>query len=128
MLGQLEVDGRNGGDGINAQALGMSSQLHAVGGVVAGHVGDHGQLALGLAHHSLQGLLALFLALVNALAGGTANVYALNALLDEVAGQLFGALNADVAFVVIAGVKRGNNALVLGNVFHVFPLLFWKYT
>ena len=37
MVGQMEVDGRDGRDGVHPQALGMGCQLHAVLRVVAGN-------------------------------------------------------------------------------------------
>ena len=110
--------GLNGGDGIHTQALCVGSQLLGVGGVVAGDVSDDGQLALGLSHDVLQNQLALFLALVDALAGGTANVQTLNTLVDEPLGQSLGALDGDSTVVVVAGVQSRNNAFVLLNVLH----------
>ena len=47
----------------------MGGQLPGVGGVVAGHMGDDGQLALGLGHQVLENQLALGDGLVDALAG-----------------------------------------------------------
>ena len=72
--GQLEVDGGDGRNGVHAQALGVSGQLTAVGGVVAGHVGDDGHLAAHLGHHILQCYLPLGHALIDALAGGAAHI------------------------------------------------------
>ena len=115
----MEVDGRNGSDGIHTQAFRVGSQLLRVGGVVAGNVGDDCQLALGFRHDVLQHDLALFLALVDALAGGAANVQALDALVDEPAGQRPDALGVNLALGVITGIKRGNNALVFCNVLHI---------
>ena len=37
--------------------IGVACQLHAVGGVVAADVSDHGQLALGFAHHGFRTVL-----------------------------------------------------------------------
>ena len=119
----MEVDGRNGGDRIYPQALGMGGQLLRVGSVIAGHMGDDGQLALGLSHDVLQDQLPLFLALIDALTGGAANVQALYSLLDKPAGQLPDSLRADVAFLVVAGVERRDDALEFGNVSHCSFLL-----
>ena len=119
----MEVDGRNGGNCIYPQALGMGGQLLRVGSVIAGHMGDDGQLALGLSHNILQDHLPFFLALVDALAGGTANVQPLHSLLDKPAGQLPDSLGADVAFLVVAGVERRDDALEFGNVSHCSFLL-----
>ena len=87
VLGQVEVDGRNGGDGVHPQALRVGGQHLAVGGVVACHVGDDNHLALGLGHHVLQHHLALLHALIDTLAGGTAHIQAVYALANQVAGQ-----------------------------------------
>ena len=119
VLRQVEVDGRDGGNGIHAHALGVACQLHAVGGVVAADVGDHGQLALGLAHHGLQNGLALVDVLVDALAGGAADVNALDALGDQVAGQCLDPLHRNVALCVIAGVKGRDDTLIFFDIFHV---------
>ena len=81
-------------------------------------MGDDGDLALGLAHHGLEHGLALIRVLVDALAGGTADVDALDALGDQVAGQRLDTLGRDGAIGRIAGIKRGDNAAVFGNVFH----------
>src|SRR5699024_3043008 len=89
---QVEVDGGDGGDGVHAAGFGMGGQLHRVGGVVAGHMGDHGDLAPGLAHDGLQHGLALVGVLVDALARRAAHVHALDALGDQVAGQGLDAL------------------------------------
>jgi len=48
---------------------------------------NDGQLALGFAHHCLQHGFALVHMLVDALTGGTADIHALNALGDQVAGE-----------------------------------------
>ena len=123
----MEVDGGNGGDGVHAHALGMAGQLHAVGGIVAADMGDHRDLALGLAHHSLQNGLALCHALVDALAGGAAHIHALDALGDQVAGQRLDALHRNVALCVIAGVKGREHTLIFGDIFHdFFSLLFYR--
>ena len=63
-------------------------------------------------------LLALIGVLVDALAGGAAHIHALDALGDQVAGEGFDALHGDIAVLVIAGIERGDNALILGKVFH----------
>jgi hypothetical protein len=73
-------------------------------------MGDDGDLALSLSHHALQHQLTLGNALIDALAGGAANIQTLNTLLDEPAGQCANALGADCAVFVIAGIEGGNNA------------------
>ena len=119
VLRQVEVDGRDGGNGVHAHALGVACQLHAVGGVVAANVGDHGQLALGFAHHGLQNGLALLDVLVDALAGGAAHIHALDALGDQVTGQRLDPLHRNVALCVIAGVKGRDDTLIFFDIFHV---------
>ena len=101
----------------------MGRQLLRVGGVVAGHVGDDSQLALGFRHDVFQHHLALFLALVDALAGAAADVQAFDALLNEPAGQGADRLGIDLAFRVIAGVESRDDAFVLFDVSHLnYPL------
>ena len=118
VLRQVEVDGRDGSDGVHAHALGMAGQLHAVGGVVAANMSNDGDLALGLAHHGFQNGLALVHMLVDALAGGAAHIHALDALGDQVAGEGLDALHRDVALCVIAGVKGREHTLIFGDIFH----------
>ena len=116
---QVEVDGRDGGDGVHTHTLGVACQLHAVGGVVAADMGNHGQLALGFAHHGLQNGLAFIDVLVDALAGGAAHIHALDALGDQVAGQRLDPLHRNVALCVIAGVKGRDDTLIFFDIFHV---------
>ena len=118
ILGQVEVDGGDGGDGIHTHALGMAGQLHTVGGVVAANMCNDGQLAFGFAHHCLQHGLALVHMLVDALTGGTADIHALNALGDQVAGESLDTLSGNIALCVVAGVESRDNALVLSDIFH----------
>ena len=118
ILGQVEVDGGNGGNGIHTQALSMSSQLHAVGGVVAGNVGNDDHLALGLGHHVLQYHLALSHALVDALTGGAAHIQTVDTLANQVAGQGADLVGRNVAGLIIAGVKGRNHALVFFQIAH----------
>ena len=118
VVGQVEVDGRDGRDGVNAALLGMGGQLDGIGGIVAGNVGNDGDLALGLAHDGLKNGFALVRMLVDALAGGTADVDALDALGNQVAGQRLDALGGDRAVRCVAGIEGGDNTAVLGNVFH----------
>ena len=96
----------------------MGSQLHGLPGAVAGHVGNDGQLALGNFHDVLQQQLPLGNGLVNALAGGTAHVQALNTLIDVILGQLPDSLGGDIALFIIASVERRNNTGVFGQIFH----------
>jgi hypothetical protein len=114
----VEVDGRDGSNGVHAHALGVFCQLDAVGSVVAADMGNHGDLALGFAHHGLQDLLALIGVLVDALTGRTADIHALDALGDQVAGEGLDALHRDVALCVIAGVKGREHTLIFGDIFH----------
>jgi hypothetical protein len=116
MLGQAEVDGRNGGNGIHADALGMRGQFLTVAGVVAGDVGDHRDLTLGFGHDGFEQILALLHVLINALARRTANVQTVDALLDQIGGKGAGALDADVALLVLAGVECGENTLILTEI------------
>ena len=119
----MEVDGGDGGDGIHAQAFRVGCQLLRVGGVVAGHVGNDGQLAFGLRHDVLQHHLALFLALVDALAGGAAHIDALHAFFDEPPGQCPDGLRIDAALGIVAGIERRENTLIFRNVLHINSLL-----
>ena len=118
VLRQVEVDGRDGCDGIHAAGFGMGGQLHRVGGVVAGHMGNDRDLALGLAHHGLQHGLALIRMLVDALPGRASHVDALDPLGDQVTGQSLCPFNRNMAILVVAGIECGKNALILFNVFH----------
>ena len=119
VLRQVEVDGRNGCNGIHAHALGMAGQLHAVGGIVAADMCNDGQLALGFAHHGFQNGLALIHVLVDALAGGTAYIHALDAFGDQMAGKGLDALGRNIALCVVAGVKGGDDTLIFFDIFHV---------
>ena len=89
-----------------------------VGGIVAADMRNDGQLAFGFAHHCLQHGLALVHMLVDALTGGTADIHALNALGDQVAGEGLDTLSGNIALCVVAGVESGDNALVLSDIFH----------
>ena len=64
--------------------------------------------------------------LVDALAGGTADIHALDALGDQVAGKGFDGLDGDVTVLVIACIECGDHTLILGNVFHDSCLLVYK--
>ena len=122
----MEVDGRNGGNGIHAQRFRVGGQFLGIGGVVAGNVGNDGDLALGLSHNVLQNHLTLFLALVDALTGGTAHIQALNALADEIPGQVPDSLGADIAFFVIASIEGGNNTLKFCSIHIITPKCRYK--
>ena len=126
ILRQVEVDRGDGSNGVHAHALGVLCQLDAVGGVVAADMGNDGDLALGFAHHGLQDLLALIGVLVDALTGRTADIHALDALGDQVAGEGLDALHGNVAVLVIAGIERRDDTLILGNVFHDTCLLLYR--
>ncbi len=116
--GQLKVDGGNGGNGIHAQAFGVGGQLLGIPGVVAGHVGDDGELAPGLGHDVFQHQLPLGHALIDALAGGAADVQALDALFHIIPGQLPDSLGVNLPLGIIAGIERGNDALILLKISH----------
>ena len=49
VVGQVEVDRRDGRDGVNAALFSMGGQLDGICRVVAGDMGNNGDLALGLA-------------------------------------------------------------------------------
>ena len=115
---QVEVDRRDGGDCIHAALLGVGGQLDRVRRVVAGDMRNDGDLALRLAHDGLENGFALIGVLVDALAGGAADIDALDALGDQVAGQRLDALDRDRAVRCIAGIKCGDNAAVFIDVFH----------
>ena len=100
-------------------ALGVAGQLHAVGGVVAADVCDDGQFAFGFTHDGFQHGLALIDVLIDALTGGAAHIHALDALCDQMAGQCLDALGGDIALCVVTGIEGRDNALILGNVFHL---------
>jgi hypothetical protein len=82
-------------------------------------MGDDGQLAAHLRHDVFQGLLPLGHALVDALAGGAAHIQALYSLVQQELRQGPDRRGADLAVLVIAGVKGGEDTLVFGKVFHV---------
>jgi hypothetical protein len=63
--------------------LRVGRQLPAVGRVVAGDVGDDGQLSAHLVQTASSTVFALLHALVDALAGGAAHIQALHALLSR---------------------------------------------
>ena len=96
----------------------MAGQLLTVGSVVAGDVGDDGHFAAHLGHHVLQDGLALFNALVDALAGGAAHIQALHALVQQVLGKGPGTGGADGTVILVAGIERRENALVFLDVRH----------
>ena len=80
---------------------------------------NDGQLALGFAHHGFQNGLALIHVLVDALAGGTAYIHALDAFGDQMAGKGLDALGRNIALCVVAGVKGGDDTLIFFDIFHV---------
>ena len=82
----MEVNGRDGCDGISTNALGMGSQLHAVCGVVTAYMSNDGKLSLCLLHNSFQDFFALIHVLVNALAGRTAHIHTLHTFGNQMAG------------------------------------------
>ena len=69
-------------------------------------------------HHVFQHQLSLGYALVDALAGGAAHIQPLHPLVRQIADKGAHPLRGDGAGLVIAGVKRGDDALVLGEIFH----------
>ena len=119
----MEVDGRDRRDGVDAQALGVGRKLHAVGGVVAGHMGDDHDTAFVRGHDILKNELALGDRLVDALAGGTAHIQALDPLSDEILRQFPHGLRRDRACFVIAGIEGRENALIFFQILsHSFRL------
>ena len=57
----MEIDRRDGGDCVNAEAFGVPRQLAAVGGVVTGDVRDDDELAANSVHNGFEDGLAFFL-------------------------------------------------------------------
>ena len=112
MVRQMEIDGRNAGDGVYAQAFRMRGQLAALMGVVAGNVGNDGAFALHFRHDRFQHGHALFFFQINAFSGGAAHIQACDALVYQITRQLTRALHADRAVVFVAGVKRRDDAMV----------------
>ena len=101
----------------------MTCQLHAVLGIVAGYMGNDRQLALCHLHDIFQHDFLVLNALIDALAGGTVYIHALDALIDKILCQLLHTLRADFPSLIIAGIKCRNNALVLIQISHdCFPL------
>ena len=90
----------------------MSGQLTAFIGIVAGDMRNDGALALHFFHHGFQNGHALFLFQIDALAGGAANIEALDALIDQITGKFLGAFNAYAAVILVAGIKRRDNAAI----------------
>ena len=90
----------------------MGGQLTGFMGIVAGYVGDHSAFTFDFAHDCFQDLRAFFLFLVNAFAGGTADIQTPDALVHQMACQFFCAFCADVPLVVIAGIKCRDHTLI----------------
>ena len=87
MLWQTEIDRGDGRDGVYAQALRMLRQFHAVLGVVACHMVDHGEFAVGGFHDIFQNDLPVFYTLVNAFSRRTIDIDALHAFFYKISGQ-----------------------------------------
>ena len=92
-------------------------------GVVAADVCDDGQFAFGFTHDGFQHGLALIDVLIDALTGGAAHIHALDALGNQMAGEGLDALGRNIALCVVAGVKGGDDTLILCNVFHGYIIL-----
>ena len=90
----------------------MGGQLTAVGGIVAGHMGDDDDAAFGYSHHVLQQQLALGNRLIDAFTGGAAHIQAHNSLADQILRQRPDPLGGNVSLLVVAGVEGGENPLV----------------
>ena len=105
VIRKVEIDGRNGGDGIRPHLLRMCRQGHTVRRVVASHMGNHRDTALGHSHNILQNNLPLLDSLVDALSGGTAHIQAVHALANQILRQCADSFGADGAGVIIAGIK-----------------------
>ena len=108
----MEIDRRDGGDGIDAEAFGVPCQLAAVGGVVTGDVRDDDELAANSVHNGFEDGLAFLHAMIDTFAGRAADVETGNALVQKVFCKALHARCADAAVFVIARIKRRENALI----------------
>ena len=108
----MEIDRRDGGDGVNSEAFGVPRQLAAVGGVVAGDVRDDNEIAADGVHNGFEDGLAFFYTLVDAFTGRAANIETGNALVQKVFCKALHTRCADAAVFVIASIKRRENALI----------------
>ena len=97
----MEIDRRDGGDGVNAEAFGVPCQLAAVGGVVTSDVRDDNELAANSVHNGFEDGLAFFYTLVDAFTGRAADVETGNALVQKVFCKELHARCADAAVFVI---------------------------
>ena len=84
---QMEIDRRDGGDCVNAEAFGVPRQLAAVGGVVTGDVRDDDELAANSVHNGFEDGLAFFYTLVDAFTRGTTNIKTCYAFGKQVLSQ-----------------------------------------
>ena len=109
---QMEIDRRDGGDCVNAEAFSVPCQLAAVGGVVTGDVRDDNELAADCIHDGFEDGLAFFYTLVDAFTGRAADVETGNALVQKVFCKALHTRCADAAVFVIARIKRRENALI----------------
>ena len=120
----MEVDGRDSRDGVHLQALSVAGQLLGIKSVVAGHMGDDGELAPHLGHHILQDDLPLLDGLVDALAGGAADVEALDPLAQQVPGKGAGAFGGNIACIIIACVERRDDTQIFFELHVISSFLF----
>ena len=109
----MEIDRRDRRNRVDAQALGMSRQLHAVGGVVAGHMRDDHDASFCGRHDVFEDQLPLCHRLINALTGRAAHIQALHALADQVLGQRAGGFRRYRARFIVAGIEGREDALIL---------------
>ena len=106
---EFKVDRGDGGNGIHTEAFRMSSQRHAVTGVVAGNVRNHNDSAFCRCHHIFQYQFTLFYRVIDAFTGGAAHIKAGNTLANQVFGKCPDAFGAEGAVSCVAGIKGGEN-------------------
>ena len=118
----MKVNRRDGGDAVRANALGVGGKLHAVARVVAGDVRYDCDTSGGLGDDSLQQRLALFHRMIDALAGGAADIQAVHAFSDEIFREGTRPVGRYLAGVVVACIEGRENPLVFFQVscFHCF--------
>ena len=124
MFRQMEIDGRDGGNGVHALLLCMACKLLAVTGIVAGYMSDHRKAPPCLCHYVFQNRLPLADALVDALARRAADINAFYALFGQMARQCAHPFGADLPCLIITGIEGRNNPLVFLHIIHLDNLLF----
>ena len=106
----------------------MGCQLHAVLRVVAGHMGNDGQLAADSLHHMLQNFFPVLHALVDALAGRTVDIEAFYPFFQKMKCQSFRSLCTDLSVLVIAGIKCRNYTSVFLQISHTVVSFSTEFT